>query len=227
MSIPFVGAWYASSRGKDFWTWYFIGLFLPIISFIILLCLPDNKNPLEKELEQIRIKNKMLGLKNEVPKNESKFLKLLDKPCNNIQFEITEKQESNNRRIDVLIDKEPLKNILKEQDKKKRKFIFKKPSITEYTGLAPELVLSPSEHLLGKPQNQLKKRAIILKDAQSNHVIMVKVEMLRKYVIWHEFIKVDGTKQIGVYTKTGPFVFERWQYELALNDVSYRYKKMV
>jgi len=60
--------------------WYFIGLFLPIISFIILLCLPDNKNPLEKELEQIRIKNKMLGLKNEVPKNESKFLKLLDKP---------------------------------------------------------------------------------------------------------------------------------------------------
>ena len=227
MSIPLVGAWYASSRGKDFWTWYFIGLFLPIISFIILLCLPDSKNPLEKELEQIRIQNKMLGLKNEVPKNESKFLKLLEKPGNTIQFEISKIHDSNDRRIDVIIDDESLKNILKEQDKKKRKFIFKKPTITEYTGLAPELVLAPSEHLLGKPQNLLKKRTIILKDCNSDQVIMVKVEMLRKYVIWHEFIKVDGTKQIGTYPKTGPFVFDRWQYELALNDVSYRYKKMV
>ncbi len=225
MSIPLVGAWYASSRGKDFWTWYFIGLFLPIISFVILLCLPDKKNPVENELEQIRIQNKMLGLKNEVPNNNGKFLKWLKRPINTISFEIIEDDED--KRIHALIDHKPLMDLLSEQDIKKQRFRIKKKPLIAYTGLAPELILPPSKHLLGKPISNLPKRTLVMREVNSDKLILVKVEMLRRHVIWHEFVKVEGTIKVSAYPKTGPFVFDRWQYELALNDVSYRYKKIV
>jgi len=226
MSIPFVGAWYASSRGKNFWLWYFIGLFLPIISFIILLCLPDEKNPLEKELQQIRIQQKMLGLKNEVPDNDGKFLKWLKKNNNIIQFEISD-APTDNKLIYPLIDQVALMDLIQEQDKKKAKFQWKKKHLAFYEGLQPLLILPPSKHLLGKSQNRFSGHTLVLNDSQNGEVILAKIEILRKYIIWHQFIKVKSDKRVRNYSKIGPFVFDRWQYELALHDVSYRYKKIV
>jgi len=38
---PPVTGYYASTKGYKFWTWYFIGLFLPLISSVILMFLKD------------------------------------------------------------------------------------------------------------------------------------------------------------------------------------------
>lgn len=225
MSIPLVGAWYASSRGKNFWLWYFIGLFLPVISFVILLCLPDEKNPIEKELQQIRINQKMLGLKNETPDNNPTFLKWIKKQNNQILFTINS-THMDSKRIHVTIDDVPLEERLSQFDGKVGRFLKRTPKQMNYIGLLPVMILPPSKHLIGKPQNQIPNRAVILREIEDDTMILVKVEVLRKYIIWHDFIKAKGTMQVKEYSKMGPFVFDRWQYELALNDLKYRYEKI-
>ncbi|UZR92839.1 hypothetical protein [Chondrinema litorale] len=228
MSIPLVGAWYASSRGRRFWLWYFLGLFFPIISSIILLCLPDIKNPIEKELQTIRIKNKMLGLKSETTNDTGKFNKLLNKASNRIAFEIevSDKKKS----IYPVIDNIPLNKIILNA-KSKSYFKRKKDLIISYQGLPAEMVLPPSKHFLGMSNpvfvQSTKNNIVVLFDDVLEEHIYFKIELLRKYIIWHQFEKRKDNKLVKSYEKTGPFVFDRWQYELELNDVSYRYKKMV
>lgn len=228
MSIPLVGAWYASSRGRNFWRWYFIGLFFPIISFVVLLCLPDIKNPLEKELQNIRIKNKMLGLKSETTSDTGQFNKLLSKTSNKVVFEIEVTDQQ--KRIYPVIDNIPLNDIII-KDKGKSYFKIKKDLPISYQGLPAEMILPPSKHFLGTPnpvfvQSSSNKIVVLFDDVQEEHIYF-KIEVLRKYIIWHQFEKRKQNKLVKRYEKTGPFVFDRWQYELELNDVSYRYKKMV
>ncbi len=67
LSLPLVGGHFASTRGRSFWLWFFICMFLPIIGYFIVILLPNLANPLEKELEQIRIKNKLLGINPNAP----------------------------------------------------------------------------------------------------------------------------------------------------------------
>jgi hypothetical protein len=62
LAFPLVGGHFAESRGRSFWTWFFVCTFLPVVGYFILICLPNLANPLEKDLEKIRIKNKLLGI---------------------------------------------------------------------------------------------------------------------------------------------------------------------
>lgn len=39
--MPFIAGQMAKSFGRNFWRWFFIGIPLPFIANIILLCLPD------------------------------------------------------------------------------------------------------------------------------------------------------------------------------------------
>jgi len=39
--LPFVTGKMAESFGRKFWPWFFIGIPLPLVANIILLCLPD------------------------------------------------------------------------------------------------------------------------------------------------------------------------------------------
>jgi hypothetical protein len=39
--IPLVTGYVAASRGRSFWTWFFIACVLPVISFAFLLVLKD------------------------------------------------------------------------------------------------------------------------------------------------------------------------------------------
>jgi len=39
--MPFIAGQMAKSFGRDFWCWFLIGIPLPFIANIILLCLPD------------------------------------------------------------------------------------------------------------------------------------------------------------------------------------------
>jgi hypothetical protein len=62
LAFPLVGGHFAESRGRSFWAWFLVCTFLPVIGYFILICLPNLANPLEKDLEKIRIKNKLLGI---------------------------------------------------------------------------------------------------------------------------------------------------------------------
>ena len=39
--LPMIAGLMAKSYGRSFWTWFLIGVPLPLIANIILLCLPD------------------------------------------------------------------------------------------------------------------------------------------------------------------------------------------
>ena len=39
--LPMIAGLMAKSYGRSFWTWFLIGVLLPLIANIILLCLPD------------------------------------------------------------------------------------------------------------------------------------------------------------------------------------------
>jgi|GEM_PF-3745098 len=41
--LPLLSGIMAKTFGRKFWTWYLIGIPLPLISSIILLCLPDKQ----------------------------------------------------------------------------------------------------------------------------------------------------------------------------------------
>ena len=41
--FPVKTGWVAKDLGRSFWVWFFLGLFLPFASMIILLCLPIKK----------------------------------------------------------------------------------------------------------------------------------------------------------------------------------------
>jgi hypothetical protein len=72
LSLPLVGGHFASSRGRSFVLWFFICAFLPIIGYVILILLPNLANPLEDELQDIRIKNNLLGINPDIDEKNSK-----------------------------------------------------------------------------------------------------------------------------------------------------------
>jgi hypothetical protein len=40
-TVPLVTGYVATSRGRSFWKWFALSLLLPIVSFALLLVLPD------------------------------------------------------------------------------------------------------------------------------------------------------------------------------------------
>jgi len=40
----------ANESGRNFWRWYIIALFLPVISIVILLCLWDTDNNIQESV---------------------------------------------------------------------------------------------------------------------------------------------------------------------------------
>jgi len=39
--VPVISGLMAKSFGRKFWPWFFVGTFLPLVTNVILLCLPD------------------------------------------------------------------------------------------------------------------------------------------------------------------------------------------
>jgi MFS family permease len=60
-AIPLVAGLMAQSFGRNFWFWFWLSFLLPVISYIILLCLPDktikktleNNEVLDHQFEEI------------------------------------------------------------------------------------------------------------------------------------------------------------------------------
>lgn len=49
ISFPLVTGYYARSRGRSFFPWFFLGLFFPIVSQVILVLLPDKVSDFLKD----------------------------------------------------------------------------------------------------------------------------------------------------------------------------------
>lgn len=47
--FPIKTGWVAKDLGRNYWVWLFLGLFLPFISMVILLCLPIKKKQMEQK----------------------------------------------------------------------------------------------------------------------------------------------------------------------------------
>jgi len=69
LTIPLVAGYYAHTRGRSFWLWFFMGLFFPVLAHFILALLPNKINVFEKELEELRLR---LGVMGTVPDKTEK-----------------------------------------------------------------------------------------------------------------------------------------------------------
>ncbi|MFW5761274.1 MAG: hypothetical protein ACOCXH_09865 [Cyclobacteriaceae bacterium] len=63
LSIPTVLGYFASAYGKNFWHWFAIGLFLPVISYFILLTiLYFDERKVRRELQMSLEEDRMMSL---------------------------------------------------------------------------------------------------------------------------------------------------------------------
>lgn len=54
--MPLISGLMAKSQGRKFWPWFLVGIPLPLIANVILLCLPDKA---KQKQEQDKLKNKI------------------------------------------------------------------------------------------------------------------------------------------------------------------------
>jgi hypothetical protein len=63
LSIPTVLGYFASAYGKSFWRWFAIGLFLPVVSYFVLLTiLYLDERRVKKELQMTLEEDRMMTL---------------------------------------------------------------------------------------------------------------------------------------------------------------------
>ena len=67
--FPIKTGWVAKDLGRNFWVWFFLGLFMPFLSVIVLLCLPIKKIKKKK-------KNLLVSDHNRPAQNRYKRIKI-------------------------------------------------------------------------------------------------------------------------------------------------------
>ncbi|GAB4194818.1 MAG: hypothetical protein OHK0057_18010 [Thermoflexibacter sp.] len=210
LTIPAVCGYYAYSRGRSFWFWFAMGTFLPIISHVILLFLPNQTNEFEKELEEIRLQYGIAGIKSDKT-NNAQINKLLKKPRQRIHFEIKELRQK--KVVEIFINGVNLKHIIHEAEK---------TDANIYEGIPLFLFRTTSLHLLGEPEagyGDNEKRAALLickSDTYFRSALMAKIEIHRKYIVWHSFQR--NQKPDDRYHSLA-FAFNKIQYMNALDEI--------
>lgn len=214
LSIPLICGYFAYTHGRSFWLWFCLGLFLPGIAHLILVCLPDKSNPIEKELENIRIENSLLGTR---PQSgaEKRFRKLINGKKHTIRFSGCIVREGEAAAAQIWIDERSLLEQFMTSEKLLKNYRFEPLPI--------DLIMPPSNHLLGEPvapyQNYYKRSAIFVHRngaGVATAQIRVKIEPQVEYIIWHDFV----LEHMGVERPLRgikALVFNRLQYIEALD----------
>ncbi len=225
--VPTICAYYAHSRGRSFWLWFAIGTFLPIISYFILLLLPDKSNPLEEDLKELRVKNKMLGTVSEVPIDDPIKKAAERAPIREIAFKANTNSNSGQKTLEVLIDKEPLIDFVKKVEQPYAQAEGLPNLAGCYQNVPLTLALSPYKHFLGEPSRRYSRegKAMVLigdesfsADVRKEWSLSVKISLYRRLVVWHSFSQ--QTKSKWGYFEPELLVFSRYQYEEALQELS-------
>jgi hypothetical protein len=213
LTIPLVSGYYAYTRGRSFWTWFALGTFFPIIAHIALLFLPKLVNEqaeFDEELASMRLELGIVGTV--VEKNNNQHInKVLERPKPKIRFFV---HEINQRKIvEIYINGINLRYIISE---------LEPLETNEYEGIPLSLFQPSSLHLLGDPDtgftdNENRSAILICKsDSYYRSALLAKIEVNRKYVIWHSFQR--NQKPNNQYEKL-TFVFNKIQYMSALEEV--------
>ena len=50
LAFPLITGWIALSFNREFWPWFFAGLFFPFIGVVVILCLPEKKKKIQRAL---------------------------------------------------------------------------------------------------------------------------------------------------------------------------------
>ncbi len=213
LTIPAVCGYYAHSRGRSFWFWFAIGTFLPVIAHIILLFLPKITNEaddFENELATLRLELGIAGTLSE--KNENtKINKLLKLEKQKVRFEV---KEINQRKVvEIFVNGINLQYLVRN---------IEDSASNNYEGIPLPLFNPTSLHLLGEPDadysdNESRSALLICKsDSYFRSAMMAKIQVERKYVIWHSFQR--NQKPDNQYEALH-FVFNKIQYMNALDQV--------
>ncbi len=224
--IPTISGYYAYTHGRSFWLWFCVGLCLPIVSYFILLLLPDKTHPLEKALEQLRIQNQMLGTKPDFPPYETQLrTQLREKPLNSIAFVLTRATEDAEDTIEPVIDGLPLRELVKEQERALALHDAEPVLAGAYRGLPAKFVVPPAKHLLGKPhlffRDKHESPAILVcqeSGMMEQWALMTTIEVFPRHIVWRRFYHLQRPKT-WQYTGLGPFIFDKLQYTDALHAV--------
>lgn len=221
LTIPAVAGYYAHSRGRSFWFWFFLSLCLPVISHLILAFLPDESSPIEKELHDLRVKNKMLGLKSDLPLHDKALQILLRKNADQLKLTLKKSLIGNYQTVDIWINKE---NLLEKINQTELHFAIKegKPSLAgDYEGIPQNFVQNPSGLWLGVPQEFYNspdgKTALFVSQKTgfaNDWGFFVKIEVYPQHIVWRKF--EQNKRKHWKYEQLGSFVFDRWQYVQAL-----------
>lgn len=227
LMIPAVCAYYAHSRGRSFWLWFAIGTFLPIISYFILLLLPDRANPLEEALQDLRLNNKMLGTVSDLPIDNPISKKVSKAPIREISFQASTTAEGK-KVLDIQVDGQSLIELLRKSEEPYAKADGTPELAGCYQGVPLTLALAPYKHFLGEPSRRysfegdsvlLVGNANIPASMRDEWRLSAKISFFRRVVVWHD-LSLEAKKGKWPYFNLDLLVFNRYQYEESLKALS-------
>lgn len=220
--IPTISGYYAYMHGRSFWLWFLIGTFLPILSYFILILLPNKKDSFDDDLHDLRVQLGLLGVKQDAPFNDFALKRLLKKTRNRLSFSIVSQPNSTEKFLEILIDNKSLLSwiivdelLLPEEER-----------LGKHNGLPLETIKYPFEHFLGTPypnHADERNRTVLLSFKKSSEKqswkLVARIQVLPSYIVWRDFYHVTSDKKIK-YTNLKGFVFNKFQYMEALHEIA-------
>jgi hypothetical protein len=215
--VPFPCGYYAHTHGRSFWLWVLLGTLLPVISYFILLLLPDRTNPVEAEIDELKIRHSLLGRKHELP-TDAKLRKLMLTQKDHIKFVAIPSPQGSHQVLDIRVNGQALADWLHQGE------VY--PVNTDYEGLPVHDVWYPSAHFLGQPLHlywgDLAGRTALLIHCVGGTLtkaIMARVDVYPNHILFHDFACVEGTATLRM-PKVGPLIFNRFAYVEALDKIT-------
>ncbi len=217
ISIPLLCGYYAYTHGRSFWLWFLIGTALPIVSYFILLLLPDKTNPVDAQIDALKIGNSLMGTKRDLPTNPL-LRKILLTQKDQVGFIATISPRGDYQTLEMTLNGRPLIELLRS--------VEGYPNQVHYEGLPVHNVLYPSAHFLGQPLRLYwgdadGRTALLIHQHQEvlTKAIMARVAIYPSHIFLYDFVCREGTS-LYRFEKIGGFVFNRLQYVDALDRIT-------
>ena len=213
LTIPLVAGYYAYTYGRSFWFWFAMGTFFPIIAHLVLAFLPKIRNEeaeFEEELNKMRLDLGIIGTLDEKT-NHKKVDRILEDEKQKVRFYAHEYKDR--RVVEIYINGVNLRYIIGELEPLEN---------NEYEGIPLHVFNTDYLHLLGIPNteftdNENRSSLLLCKsDSYYRSALMAKIEVTRKYVIWHSFQKNQKPNKQYEHIV---FVFNKMQYMNALEEI--------
>ena len=217
LTIPTVGAYYAYTRGRSFWFWFAVGTIFPVFSYFILIFLPDKSNPIDPDLEKLRIDLGVLGISPDLPADDPLSYQIKNASVRTIKFVRKASVWQNEPVIEPQIDGASLADWVKQAELPYAKTA--QVMAGAYEGLAESKMGYPELYLYG---NQGETPRIILlqssKEGNPEWNWEAEIKVYRRVVVWHNF-RQTTMKEFWRYDRLGIFVFDRLQYFDAVHEI--------